>query len=46
MFTAGLLQKYKFELEQGAQPPCLDPMRAAVLRSHTSKVLITERIPN
>jgi len=44
LFTAGLLQRFTFEADPSSPPPCLDPMRAAVLRAHTSKVIIRERI--
>lgn len=44
LFTVGLLQAFSFELDPNSAPPCLDPMKAAVLRSHQSKLVIRKRI--
>lgn len=43
LFITTLLQNFQFELDPLSQPPCLDPMKAAVLRSHASKVILRER---
>ncbi|OXA37044.1 Methyl farnesoate epoxidase [Folsomia candida] len=43
LFTCGLLQRFKFELDPASRAPCLDPMRAAVLRSHDAKLILRPR---